>query len=103
MVHHPRMTDIQFKLRLPADLKAKIEAAAEQGGRSLTAEVVRRLEISFDSAEERDADADKIIEAARRIQELIKIPKISQAFDAYIASKAPDQPPTHKKPRTKRG
>lgn len=96
-------TDTQMNIRIPEALKGKLEAAAEQGRRSLTAEVVRRLEISFDSAEERDADADKIIEAARRIQELIKIPKISQAFDAYIASKAPGQSPTHKKPRAKRG
>ncbi|KAF1704042.1 Arc family DNA-binding protein [Pseudoxanthomonas suwonensis] len=36
-----------FKIRLPRDLKAKLEEAAKSHGRSLTAEIVRRLEASF--------------------------------------------------------
>lgn len=39
--------DIQFKLRLPAEIKARLEEAAEVGGRSLSAEIVYRLEQSF--------------------------------------------------------
>jgi len=37
----------QFKLRLPPELKERIESAAEQSGRSVTAEIVQRLEESF--------------------------------------------------------
>lgn len=40
-------TDIQMNIRIPAGLKAKIEAAAAESGRSLTVEIVQRLETSF--------------------------------------------------------
>lgn len=35
--------DLHFRLRLPADLKAEIEAAAEANAKSMTAEIVARL------------------------------------------------------------
>lgn len=49
MVLNPRMkqTDPQFKLRIPAELKSALEAAATTNKRSITAEVVARLEESF--------------------------------------------------------
>ncbi len=37
----------QFKLRLPTELKDQLEGSAEAGSRSLTSEIVRRLELSF--------------------------------------------------------
>ncbi|NMW23373.1 Arc family DNA-binding protein [Rhodanobacter denitrificans] len=40
-------TDIQMNIRLPANMKAQIEAAAQESGRSVTAEIVARLERSF--------------------------------------------------------
>lgn len=48
--------DIQTNLRLPADLKSKLKAAADASNRSMNAEVVARLEDSFDSAEPPRAD-----------------------------------------------
>lgn len=39
--------DPQMKIRLPADLKDQIEAAAKGTGRSMNAEIVARLEASF--------------------------------------------------------
>lgn len=39
--------DPQMKIRLPADLKDQIEAAAKDSGRSMNAEIVARLEQSF--------------------------------------------------------
>jgi hypothetical protein len=39
--------DPQMKLRLPSDLKDRLTALAEENGRSLNAEVVRRLEESL--------------------------------------------------------
>lgn len=41
--------DQQTNVRLPTDLKERITAAAQEAGRSFTAEVVRRLEASFES------------------------------------------------------
>ena len=40
-------TDAQMKIRLPDSLKSQIEKAAQVGGRSLNAEIIRRLEESF--------------------------------------------------------
>lgn len=57
MVHHPRMTtpDTQFKLRLPTALKSKLEGDADAAGRSLSAEIVQRLEDSGRDAQMADA------------------------------------------------
>jgi len=41
-------TDPQFNLRLPVDLKAKLEAAAEASKRSTTAEILARLSATFE-------------------------------------------------------
>ncbi len=40
--------DLHFRLRIPEDLKKKVEAAAEANGQSMTAEMVARLNQSFD-------------------------------------------------------
>lgn len=49
LVHHSGMkqTDPQYKLRIPQELKDKIEEAAEANGRSMNAEIVQRLQDSF--------------------------------------------------------
>lgn len=39
--------DPQFKLRMPPALRAQVEHAAEQANRSLNAEIVTRLQVSF--------------------------------------------------------
>lgn len=39
--------DPQMKIRLPADLKRKIEEAADEAKRTMNAEIVSRLEASF--------------------------------------------------------
>ena len=44
--------DPQMKIRLPADLKDQIEAAAKAAGRSMNAEIVARLERSFTADKE---------------------------------------------------
>lgn len=40
-------TDAQFKLRMPAALRAQVEQAAKDARRSLNAEIILRLEASF--------------------------------------------------------
>ncbi|MER3352466.1 MAG: Arc family DNA-binding protein [Hoeflea sp. D1-CHI-28] len=42
-----KQTDPQFKLRLPAELKARIEKAAFDNNRSMNAEIVHRLDSTF--------------------------------------------------------
>jgi hypothetical protein len=44
----PKQTDPQFKLRLTPELKAQIEKFAKVNNRSLNAEIISRLERSFD-------------------------------------------------------
>ncbi len=39
--------DAQFKLRMPAELRSKVEQAAKSAGRSINAELVARLEASY--------------------------------------------------------
>lgn len=39
-----KQTDPQFKLRLPQELKARLESVAASSRRSLTAEIIARLE-----------------------------------------------------------
>lgn len=41
-------TDPQVNLRIPADLKERLEDAAQAGRRSLNAEIVARLQDSFE-------------------------------------------------------
>lgn len=49
MVYHRVMSreDPQMKIRLPADLKDQIETSSKQSGRSMNAEIVARLQESF--------------------------------------------------------
>lgn len=42
--------DPQLKIRLPADLKERIESASKTEGRSMNAEIIARLENSFDAS-----------------------------------------------------
>lgn len=40
--------DLQFRLRIPEALKAQIEKSAGENNRSMTAEIISRLERSYD-------------------------------------------------------
>jgi uncharacterized protein (DUF1778 family) len=42
-------TDPQVNFRIPADLKTRLDAAADSAGRSLTAEIVLRLQQSLEA------------------------------------------------------
>ncbi len=51
-------TDPQFKLRLSSELKAQIEAAAKSNNRSMNAEIIFRMEQSFE-ADDTDVTGDE--------------------------------------------
>jgi hypothetical protein len=63
VIHDPQMSreDPQFKLRMPAELRAQAEQAAKASGRSLNSELVARIESSFLN----EGSADRLISAAR--------------------------------------
>lgn len=44
----PKQTDPQFKLRMTPAIKEAVEAAASENGRSMNAEILARLDASFD-------------------------------------------------------
>lgn len=69
--------DPQFRIRLPADLKAWVENAAKKSNRSLNAEIVQRLEGSrfgglaadVPASEGLNSDERALIEAWRDISD----------------------------------
>ncbi len=46
-----KQTDPQYKLRLPQELKEKLESASRESGRSMNAEIVERLSSSIDGSD----------------------------------------------------
>ncbi|MEI7367175.1 Arc family DNA-binding protein [Pectobacterium sp. 1950-15] len=56
--------DPQFRIRLPIELKEKIEESAKANSRSLNAEIVQRLDVSFLN----EIPTDEIISAKDAIQ-----------------------------------
>jgi hypothetical protein len=70
----PKQTDPQFKLRMTPEIKKRIEKSAAENNRSMNAEILARLEHSFDSSRafepnksiaERLALADELMDLAR--------------------------------------
>lgn len=61
--------DLHFRLRIPPELKSKVQAAAKQNKRSMTAEIVSRLEESFDE-DTYESLNDRIAVFEARIEEL---------------------------------
>jgi len=70
-----RHDDPQFKLRLPNALKARLEGAAKKADRTLTAEILNRLENSFPipsasglpEIDQSDASMAELLRAFRRM------------------------------------
>lgn len=53
--------DSIFKLRLPEYLRDKLEQEAQENSRSLTAEILNRLEESFSDTNERISALEKLV------------------------------------------
>lgn len=86
VVHYPRMSreDPQFKLRMPLELKARIEQAAKDSRRSLNAEIVARLEESF-------VEPEKYALTTRIRREALSEEEAEQAPDSEATHKLTDQ------------
>jgi hypothetical protein len=56
--------DPQLRIRLPIELKGKVEDSAKANGRSMNAEIVQRLDVSFLN----EIPADELISAKDAIQ-----------------------------------
>lgn len=52
--------DLHFRLRIPEDLKKQIAASARANDRSLTAEIVARLQSSYDASGVDPSDAEMV-------------------------------------------
>ena len=63
-------TDQQFPLRLPPELKEKLENACKESGRSKNAEAVYRLEQSFEHQE--NSDIAQLKQQIERMDQTIK-------------------------------
>lgn len=68
-------TDAQFKVRLPHDLKDKIRQSAELHNRTMTADIVARLEESFENNKLSDDElSEKLTQILTEIQSIKKAP-----------------------------
>lgn len=57
-------TDLQVNFRMPAELKAKLEQAAKESGRSITSELVHRIEKSLNEIEHQDINTVNVSDQA---------------------------------------
>lgn len=73
--------DPQLRIRLPVDLKEKIESTAKDNGRSMNAEIVQRLDQSF----EKGVPLDKLVSAK---EAMIIIQKAKEELSRVILKRA---------------
>lgn len=65
--------DLHFRLRIPEALKAQIEQAAASNNRSLTAEIISRLERSFEIVPEWENSIENINDMLVRLERLERL------------------------------
>lgn len=81
------------RLRVPPELKQKIEESAEQNNRSQSAEMVARLEKSFEDDIEKSLTTTLIKASERHTEALQKQIDISNLIMMQLAEKLPDEDP----------
>jgi predicted DNA-binding protein len=62
-------TDPQVNFRIPAELNERLKEAAAENGRTITAELVHRLDASF----RRSVDDDRVVEVVEGLRERLDI------------------------------
>lgn len=63
--------DLHFRLRIPDDLKAQVEAAAVENNRSITAEIISRLRESFD--DEKAGRGTRLMDINSKLDRILNI------------------------------
>ncbi|UZW60269.1 Arc family DNA-binding protein [Lysobacter enzymogenes] len=77
------VNDPHFKIRMPRELKQLLEGAAERQGRSLTAEIVHRLQLTFSN----DMPQENLLETATNLRENMEyVAKARADYEALNAS-----------------
>lgn len=73
-------TDPQVNFRIPAELNERLKEAAAQNGRTITAELVHRLEASF----RRNIDDDQFLAAAAALEQDGANAKMRAALTSHV-------------------
>ncbi|MFY4004888.1 Arc family DNA-binding protein [Achromobacter denitrificans] len=93
-IHNLTMNDRHnqksYPLRLPADLRERLEAAAARGGRSLNSEINIRLEHSFTPWKERPWEERMVIDVDRAMLKLLTKDEYSMLLDRVKAAGGAD-------------
>ncbi|MFD1482995.1 Arc family DNA-binding protein [Paracoccus nototheniae] len=79
----------QFVVRLPDGMRDQIKYAAELNNRSMNAEIVARLEGSFDPRSIKVFDARSIYEARRAVKDIAEM-VASPSFKWVLSGLSPD-------------
>lgn len=66
------MSGVQMKIRLPAKLKERIEAAARVGNRSLNGEILSRLDESFKNEEGLNEKIDGLVVELEQLRDELR-------------------------------
>lgn len=78
---------VPLGLRMPPEVKEQIEAAAKANGRSMNAEIVARLQASFEASQRSDAvSLEEIIGAFARMMQLAIRAKPGGSADSKSAA-----------------
>lgn len=83
-------TDPQVNFRMPADLKDRLESAAKKHGRSVTQEIIQRLEHSFTPWQERPWEERMVIDVDRAMLKLLTKDEYSMLLDRVKAAGGAD-------------
>lgn len=79
-------TDPQVNFRMPADLKERLEDAAKKQGRSVTQEIIQRLEHSFTPWEERPWEERMVTDINRAMLKLLTKDEYGMLLDRVKAA-----------------
>lgn len=79
--------DLHFRLRIPDSLKAQVEQSAQENRRSMTAEIIARLEASFDAPSREEFELTK-----KWAQEFLR-----EALDSAVGQILAENPPVETK------
>lgn len=81
----PTQTDPQFKLRLPADLKDRVQYAAGRNNRSMNAEIIHALEEAYPDPLSKEAELRLAAGAAMMLKPVKPNSEFTEQYDLVLA------------------